>query len=87
MFFITILACKFLLFCIFAAKKSCLTATVRRLQKLGMLLNSAICIRLLPNNSFRLQKYKKNNESKNFIKQKISNRVICCKKHGLTSSL
>ena len=39
MFFITILACKFLLFCIFAAKESCLTATVRRLQKLGMLLN------------------------------------------------
>ena len=60
---------------------------LNRGNDLATVLNSAICIRLLPNNSFRLQKYKKNNESKNFIKQKISNRVICCKKHGLTSSL
>ena len=42
----------------------------QRGNDLATVLNSAICIRLLPNNSFRLQKYKKNNESKNFIKQK-----------------
>ena len=45
---------------------------LNRGNDLATVLNSAICIRLLPNNSFRLQKYKKNNEPKNFIKQKIA---------------
>ena len=32
---------------------------LNRGNDLATVLNSAICIRLLPNNSFRLQKYKK----------------------------
>lgn len=43
---------------------------LNRGNDLAIVLNSAICIRLLPNNSFRLQKYKKNNEPKILLSKK-----------------
>lgn len=45
---------------------------LNRGNDLAIVLNSAIYIRLLPNNSFRPQNTKKNNEPKIFIKQKIA---------------
>ena len=55
---------------------------LNRGNDLATVLNSAICIRLLPNNSFRLQKYKKIMNLRFLIPKKTSIRKIYYKKYS-----